>query len=275
MAQEKSLFERLDDISASQEDLLNAISGVDNKVDNTDARIANLERQIQNLKNQTNSTSINNNKPSEPPMKTFARHAYKSWRWFGSRKEFSKAKNLAILMTILMLVFGIASTVVTAISCNGYSPISSVENIWLIFSIIYLVFACVAPIKYEVNAFASKTPVNVEQDDTGMYFPEGGEKIFFRIFRWVTLLGVIGNIGWIWTHTSSISWLATVIEVLFAISIFASFFFNSYLYAQYCICWLEGNNLVTGQEVTIVKVPGAKNFALEKDLREKLPQLFE
>lgn len=269
MQKEKSLFDRCDDISASQEEILEAIKGLDNK-------ITNLEKQIRNPQSGPTSSSVNKQvRPSEPPMKTFARAARKSWRWLGDWHEFKKAKIASVLISFLMVLFGVISTIVTGISCNMYSPFSSVENIWLIFATIYLFFACKAPILYEVNAFANNTPLRSVRDDTGMVFPDGGEKKIFKIFRWITLVMIVFNIVWIWMHRSDISWLATVVEILFAASIVVAFFFNLSFYSQYSICWLNGNNLVTGQKVTLIKMPGFKNFALEKDVREKIPQLFE
>ena len=276
MLKEKSLFERLDDISASQNDLLNAIAGVGNKVDDADARIASLEKQIQSLQSKPTPLPVNQQvRSSEPPMKTFARQAKKSLRWLGNPREFNRAKIAAILTSLSMIILDIVSTIITGISCNMFSPFSGVENIWIVFAIIYFVFACKSSIKYEVNLFASGTPLRGERDDTGMVFPKSGEKKVFRIFRWITLIMMAFNIVWIWIHQSNISWLATLVEVLFAASIIVAFFVNINLYAQYCICWLEGNNLVTGQKVTLVKMPGFKSFALEKDVREKIPQLFE
>lgn len=277
MAKEKSLFERIDDISASQTDLLNAVAGVGNKVDDADARLANLEKQVLDLKRKQAIPIVNKQtQSSEPPLKTFARRAKKSWRWFGNDSEFSKAKIVAILTSFVMIVFGVTSTIITGISCGAYSVFSLFENAWIIvFSTIYLVMAFKATIKYEVNEFESNTPLRCERDDTGMVFPNGGEKRVFIVFRLITLISIVINIIWIWMHQSGISWLATFVEILFAISIIVEFFANSNLYAQYCICWLEGNNLTTGQKVTLIKMPGFKSFALEKDVREKFPDLFE
>lgn len=278
MPKDKSLFERLDDISATQEEILSAISGVGEKTSKSDARYLELEQRLSRLENQSKvpaPTITRSAQPSEPPVKTFARKAKKSWRWFGNRRQFIGSKALAIIFSFLMLALGITSTVITGISCGMYSPFSSIENIWLIFALIYLIFACKAPILYEVNAFASGTPLRGERDDVGMVFPNGGEKKVFKIFRWITIIIIPFNIIWIWINKSDISWLATLFEILFALSIIAAFFINIALYAQYCICWLEGHNLVTGQKVTLLKMPGAKNFSLEKEVREKIPQLFE
>lgn len=272
MAQDKSLFERLDNISSNQSDILNAISGVDEKVSSTDARLANIEKRLNNL--QSNNIS-RQTYPSEPPVKTFARNAKKSWRWFGNKKEFKRAKTIVVLFSLAVLIMCIVSTIITSISIGGYSPFTSIENIWLIFAIIYFVFACKAPINYEVNAFASNTPYRFERDDIGMVFPVGGEKRVFKIFRVIVLVFIVFNIIWIWMHQSNISWLATIVEVLFALLIIAASFINLLLYPHYCICWLEGKNLSTGQKVILLKMPGAKNFLVEKEAREFAPELFE
>jgi archaellum component FlaC len=50
MAEEKSLFERLDDISAGQSVILNEITGVKTQVSDTDSKITELEQEIQKLK---------------------------------------------------------------------------------------------------------------------------------------------------------------------------------------------------------------------------------
>lgn len=276
MVKEKSLFERLDDISADNAEILKAISGMNYKIEAANAHISKLEKQLQDSNHKPKEIlPTKQDQISEPPIKTFARRAKKSWRWFGNQQEFSRCKIAAVLVSLSMLLFGIVSTIVTGVSCSMYSPFSGIENIWLVFALIYFVFACKTPIKYEVNSFAINTPLAIERDDTGMVFPNSGEKKVFKVFRWITFVAIVINIVWIWMHKSNISWLATLLEVLFAGSIIVALFVNLNLYAQYCIGWLEGENLVTGQKVTLVKMPGQKGFALEKDVREKVPQLFE
>lgn len=50
MVEEKSLFERLDDISAGQSVVLNEITGVKTQVSDTNSKITELEQEIQKLK---------------------------------------------------------------------------------------------------------------------------------------------------------------------------------------------------------------------------------
>lgn len=277
MSSTKSLFERFDDISASTAEILNEIGAVNQKADDASARLASLEKEFQSFKQgQRTTQTVRQSVPRENPIKTFARTAKKSWRWFGNRKEFKRTKCWSIFTDLLVLILGFISTIITGISCGMYSPFSSIENIWLVFGIIYLAFAFKSRIVLDVDSFAAGNPYRVARDnDTGMVFPNGGEKRVFKVFRWITFVTVIVNIIWIWMHKSDLSALATIFEILFFLSIIASFIVNLLLHAQYSIGCLEGKNFTTGEKVTLLKMPGFKNFALEKDVREKFPQLFE
>lgn len=50
MVEEKSLFERLDDISAGQSTILNETTGVKTQVSDANSKIAELKQEIQKLK---------------------------------------------------------------------------------------------------------------------------------------------------------------------------------------------------------------------------------
>ena len=275
---EKSLFERLDDISSTQEDILDAINGVNDNLSDSERRISRLEQEIKQIKAQPiqqRQVAINKQiQPNEPPLKTFARQARKSWRWLGDKKEFAKAKNVAILLSVIALVFGLISSIVTTISCGMYSPFTGLENVWIVFLIIYIVFASKSRLKYDANLFGSATTFRCQRDEVGLVVPIGGEKVVFRVFRWITLISIVFNIVWIWMHQSDYSIAATIVEILFAVFIVISFFANVNLYAQYCIIWLDGRNLTTGEPVSLIRMPHAKNFITEKDAREKIPFLF-
>ena len=67
----------------------------------------------------------------------------------------------------------------------------------------------------------------------------------------------------------------TFMEILFLAAIIFSFFMNFNLYAQYAIIYVEGHNLTTKEEVTIVLPPGAKEFMLEEDFKKKMPFFYE
>lgn len=275
MPKDKSLFERLDEIHSSQEDILNAISGVNGRVDNSDEKIASLERQIQSLRSQQACRPITRTQPQEPPMKTFARRAHKSWRWFGSQKEFANRKTLAIVFEIVTLLLAIVSTIITGASCGAYSPFSSLENIWIIMTIILLVYDSNATWKYDVDTYSRNDPFRGEKDDINMYFPQGGEKRVFTTFRIITIIFIVFNIIWIWMYQSNLSALATVFEILFGLSLIPQFIGNLFLFADYCICVLDGKNINTGEDVTLIRMPGSKTFDLEKGVKKIIPQLFE
>ena len=115
MPEEKTVFGMLDDISASQSTILNEISGVKNKVVELEEQLKSKANQVQ--QNQTPKPQLNN----KEILQIFLKKAKKSWRWFGTRSEFSKAKTLSILSLVLLLVIGLIATIITSISCDIYT----------------------------------------------------------------------------------------------------------------------------------------------------------
>ena len=277
MSEQRNLFGILDDISANQAEILTSVTGVKTQVSESDQKIAELEKAIQELKRQQISKqTVTVNKPVQPQQSqkdilyAFLKKAKKSWRWFGNRSEFSKSKNLAIFSTFLMFIFGIASTVLTAISCKGYSYISIFENIWLICGLFFLTYGLKSQYIYEVNALASNSPLSYERDEVGMLFSDK-EKIIFRVFRWLAGIAAVANIIFMWTRKSDLTVFATIMEVLFVASIIFAFFMNLNHFSQYCIAWVEGNNLTTNEKVVLVRMPGDKGLMTEEEFRKKMP----
>ena len=279
MPEEKTVFGMLEEISAGQSNLLNEIAGVKGKVSESDARIAELEKEIKQLKTQptnvqprpiTNAPQPNN----KEILQTFLKKAKKSWRWFGTKTEFAKWKTLAIVSLITLLLVGLITTIVTSISCGIYSTFTFFENAWMVFGIIYLVFASKSRLTYEVNALASNSSTKYETDHLGMKFPRK-EKVVFRIFRWLAIISVIANIIFIWTRKSDFSVFATIMEVLFLGAIVFAFFMNLNLFAQYSIIWVEGHNLTTNEKVVLVLPPGAKQLMPEEEFKKKMPFFYE
>ena len=268
MPEEKTVFGMLDDISASQSTILNEISGVKNKVVELEEQLKSKANQVQ--QNQTPKPQLNN----KEILQIFLKKAKKSWRWFGTRSEFSKAKTLSILSLVLLLVIGLIATIITSISCDIYTTFTFFENAWMVFGIIYLVFASKSRLTYEANALASNSSTKYETDHLGMKFPRK-EKVVFRIFRWLAIISVIANIIFIWTRKSDFSVFATIMEVLFLGAIVFAFFMNLNLFAQYSIIWVEGHNLTTNEKVVLVLPPGAKQLMPEEEFKKKMPFFYE
>ena len=177
MAEEKSLFDRLDDIAATQADILDEVVGIKSQTSSTDSRISELEAEINRLKNNPQQKPQQVNRPQVTtnngltPFQLFLKKARKSWRWFGSRSEFKRQKNLAIISLIILLTIGLITTIVSSICFKMYSTFTFFENVWMVFAIISLVYAIKAQYKYEVHALASNSPEKYRRDKLDMMLP--------------------------------------------------------------------------------------------------------
>lgn len=280
MSEKNSLFEKLDDISAGQSDILCEIIGVKEQVSATDSRIAELEQEIQKLKTtpvESHSKIYANTQPKKDNeiLQIFLKQSKKSWRWFGSKSKFNKQKKLSIISFIALLILGLISSIVSSFCFQTYSTFTLFENIWLIFGIIYLTYACNTQLIYEVNNLASNSSTKYVKDVLGMMFPRK-EKAVFKIFRWLAIISVIANIFAIWTGIGkTIQISATVFEILFLVAIIFSYFANLNLFSHYSIIWVEGRNLTTKEKVVLVLPPGAKQLMPEEEFKKKMPFIYK
>ena len=270
----------LDNVTQKVEEF---VSSTNTKLDEHESRLASLEAMSQEFNRRqmqpqaqapTASKPLANNMSEKEVMHWFFRTSKKSWRWFGNQHELNKSRSLAIFSHVLLLVIGLVSTIVTSISVKIYTTFTLFENIWLIFGIILLVYAIKTKLKYESGELARNTNYKYKQDQYGLWNP-GKEKVVFKIFRWLGIISVVGNIAYIWIKMSNISWIATVLEVLFLGAIMFSFFMNVTLFAQYTIIYLEGKNMKGTEQITLVWDPMIKKFLPEGEYKKKIPFLFE
>ena len=263
MADERSLFERLDSIEATGE--------------STNKMVAQILGILQNQK----PAAITQPQPQQPKpnnqeiLQQFLKQSKKSWRWFGTRAEFGKWKTLAIISLLILLIVGLATSIISTICFKMYSIFTFFENAWMVFGIIYLVYASKTQLTYEANALAANSSYKYETDKLGMKFPRK-EKVVFRIFKWAAIISVPCNIICIWAGMGkSNQVLATIMEIVFLCAIIFAFFMNLNLYAQYSIIWVEGHNLTTKEKVVLVLPPGAKQLMPEEEFKKKMPFFYE
>lgn len=269
METETNLFGKLDEISSKLDKISEAVGVGQQNVSNSEERIDQLEKKLQSLQSKPVSKPTSQNHNS---LKIFARRARKSWRWFGNSQKFKKSKLLALLFVCLNIVLGVIAVIVTTKSCNLFTTFTAFEIVNWVVAIYASVMLLKAPIKYEVNSFAIGSIFSCKFDDTGMAFP-GKEKVYIKVFRWIGVIAAIANIAYIWINKSNLSVIATIVEVLFIVSIILNWLFSISFYAQYAICWLEGRNLNTNEPVTIVR-DNISGFMLEKEFRDRFPSLL-
>jgi len=258
---------------------LNEVTGVKNLVSDSDSRINELEKEIQDLKKQASSnisvTNSNNVRKSRnlTTFEQFVKQANKSWRWFGSSSEFRKWKILAICSLLILLIIGLITTIVST-SCFGmYSTFTFFENAWMVFDIIYLVYAAKAQYIYEIDELAIYSSSKYDVDKVGMKFPSK-EKAVFRVFKWLAIISTVCNIIAIWAGMGKNNQAgATIMEILFLASIIFAYLINLNLFAQYSIIWVEGHNLTTKERVVIVALPNVNKLMTEEEFKKKMPDL--
>jgi len=279
MADERNLFGMIDEISANQAEILGEITGVKTHASDTDVKIAALEQEISKLKNQptTQPRPVNAipQKSDQEILQTFLKQSKKSWRWFGTKGEFTKWKTLAIISLLILLIVGLVTSIVSTVCFKMYSTFTFFENVWMIFGIVYLVYASKTQLTYEVNALAANSSTKYDTDKLGMKFPRK-EKVVFRIFKWLAIISAPCNIICIWAGMGKGNQVfATIMEVLFLAAIIFAFFMNLNLFAQYSIIWVEGHNLTTKEKVVLVLPPGAKQLMPEEEFKKKMPFFYE
>ena len=208
-------------------------------------------------------------------LRLFLIKTEKSYRWFGNKHQFKNSKTLAILANVLVLLLGIASTVMTAICFGFYSTFTLFENIWLIFSIVIMAFLSKNFLTNEIYALASNSPIKYKKDKLGMMLPKNN-KIVFILFKWFALVAIALNIVFIWFGLGkNLQLVATILEGLFLVSIILAFVATYRFYSKYSIVWLEGHKVDTQEKVVLVLLPGAKELITEEEFKNKLPSLFE
>ena len=268
----------LDSVSQKVEEF---VSLTNTRIEEHDVRLAKLEVWSQEFNRRkmepqavlTKKASTNQPNDKEV-MHWFFRNSKKSWRWMGNKQEFNKTRSLAIFSHVLLLLIGLIASIVTSVSVKIYTTFTFFENIWMILGIFLLIYALKSRIKYESGELAKNNNYKYKQDQFGLWNP-GKEKIIYRIFRWITLISIFGNIIYIWVEKSSISWLATIIEVLFLGAAVFSFFMNVSLFAQYSIIYIEGKNMKGTEYVTLVWDPFVKKLMTEEEYKQKIPYIFD
>ena len=279
MAEERNLFGMIDKISANQAEILDEITGVRTRVSDADIKIAALEQEISKLKNQpavqSRSVNITPQKSDQEVLQTFLKQSKKSWRWFGTKGEFIKQKTLVIISLLILLIVGLVTSIASTICFKMYSTFTFFENMWMIFGIIYLVYASKAQLTYEVNALAANSSTKYDTDKLGMKFPRK-EKVVFRIFKWLAIISAPCNVIGIWAGMGKDNQVfATIMEALFLAAIIFALFMNLNFFAQYSIIWVEGHNLTTKEKVVLVLPPGAKQLMSEEEFKKKMPFFYE
>lgn len=259
MADERSLFERLNSIEET--------SKANNQM---------LEQLLGTLK------SEQIQQPSQSPRMSdkdillkFLKEAKKSLRWFGTKAEFNRTRNLAIIANIILIAVGIITAIISTISFRMYSTFTLFEDIWIIFGIVTLSYLLHNQLTNEVNDLARHSPSKYQRDEAGMFYPTK-TKLSFRIFKWLSFISIVGNVICVWSGMAKdAKIIVTIMEVLFFGAMIFALIATSNFYLMYSIPWVEGHSLTAKERVVLVLPPGGKQLMTEEEFRNKFPIFYE
>lgn len=262
MAEDKNLFERLDNIES--------MSLANNKM------LGELLDALQDDEPQPSKQQEQEKPASDQGIFfTFLKKATKCYRWFGTKAEFKKSKKLAIIANLILLGIGIVTSIVTSICFRIYSTFTFFENIWLIFSVVILTFLSHDNYINEVNDLAAHSPDKYRRDEIGM-LTSVKTKTVFNVFKWLSLISAPLNIVGVWVGLGhDLKILASVVETLFLGAMIFALVTTYNFFSMYAIPWIEGLSLTKKEKVVLVALPGTKQLMAEEDFKAKMPHLYE
>ena len=262
MAEERTVFDRLDKIESDNETSKKMLEDILNEIKNEKNGNHKLEKRIEPKQN------------DQEIFLQFLRGSKKYRRFFGSYNEFNREKGFAIFSIIVSLIIGLVATVVSSISFRMYSTFTFFENAWMVCCIFYLIYDVKAKQLYDAEAMASNSSKKYLRDEIGMPVPVK-EKLMFRIFKWCAIFSPMCNIVAVWVGLGkSLNVPLTIIEAFYLLSVFAILFTNMIFYDDYSIIWVEGKSFLSGEYVTLVRLPASKSWMLESDFKKKFPVMF-
>lgn len=201
----------------------------------------------------------------------FIKRATKKYRWMGKTREYQTAKALALTTIALMIIFGVVSTILTVRSTLIYS-FSVFENLMVLSSFWQFSYIIHAKILYETSELASNNTYQFMQDADGVWRDTNQEKKRYKIIRWLSYIAVVCNIIGIWTFpeaTKSVG--ATILEILFLISVIGSRFVCVYFFSNYGPIYMVGKDEKGIKDVTIVFDPLLKQFVPVEEYEKHFP----
>ncbi len=266
MANNDTIFGKLDQILENQSAMMDSFSNANNN----NEKIAQLEEEIKKLKSesQTNNLTKSNSDP-RAAFRKFLKSAKKSLRWFGSESSFNRTKFAAVILSLFTMIAIVVATVISTTCFQMYSTFTLFEDIWFIFVVINIVRVVKAQQVYDIYSLERNSPFNYNTDPVGMIFLDK-EKTSNKVMRILAIISAICNIICIWTPLGKgMQVPELIIELLVAALIIASSMVTRFVFVQYDIICVKGKSEETCESVSLVFMPGAKEFITEEDFKKK------
>ena len=259
MSENKTVFDRVDD--------------VESKVDDVSAKMDNLSAKIDDLLSvkQTATTSRQTENP-QVVLKRFISKAKKEYCWLGSESDFQKEKRLALIFLAILMGTIILSTIFTSIAFGMYSTFTLFENIWLIMMCFIASYLVKAKRFYDCYEFSLASCFRFEPDADGV-LRMGAPNKKYKLFLVLTCICAVLNIIVAWTENNGgMAFLATVFELaVIGLSIFVFNFKALDFFYGYSNLRFTGTNETSGAKVVLIFEPIMNKLYTEEDYLKKFP----
>lgn len=246
MSENKTVFERLDEIDAK---LDKAISG----------------------KSQSETIQLPRENP-QATLKRFISRAKKEYMWLGSREDFEKEKRTTFLFVWVLIGVGLLATLFTSIAFKLYSTFTSFENIWLVMMLCTVKYIHKSQYYHECFEFSENSFFHFELDADGV-LRCGQLKKRYKWFSVITCICALCNIIVVWMEANIIlALLATIFELaLGVLSIYVFYFKALDYFCGYCHLRFTGRNDSNTQTISIIYDPTFNKLYTEEEYKKQFP----
>lgn len=246
MSENKTVFERLDEIDAK---LDKAISG----------------------KSQSETIQLPRENP-QATLKRFISRAKKEYMWLGSREDFEKEKRTTFLFVWVLIGVGLLATIFTSIAFKLYSTFTLFENIWLIMMLCTVKYIHKSQYYHDCFEFSENSFFHFELDADGV-LRCGHLKKRYKWFSVITCICAVCNIIVVWMEANNmLALLATIFELaLGVLSIYAFYFKVLDYFSGYCQLRFMGRNDSNTQTISIIYDPILNKLYTEEEYKKQFP----
>lgn len=246
MSENKTVFERLDEIDAK---LDKAISG----------------------KSQSETIQLPRENP-QATLKRFISRAKKEYMWLGSREDFEKEKRTTFLFVWVLIGVGLLTTIFTSIAFKLYSTFTLFENIWLIMMLCTVKYIHKSQYYHDCFEFSENSFFHFELDADGV-LRCGHLKKRYKWFSVITCICAVCNIIVVWMEANNmLALLAMIFELaLGVLSIYAFYFKVLNYFSGYCQLRFTGRNDSNTQTISIIYDPILNKLYTEEEYKKQFP----
>lgn len=246
MSENKTVFERLDEIDAKLDKVVSGAS----------------QREGMQI-------------PRENPqiaLKRFIGRAKKEYMWLGTQSEFEHEKQTAFRLLWLLVGVGLLATIFSTIAFKLYSTFTLFENIWLIMMLCTIKYIRKAQYHYDCFDFSENSFFRFELDADGV-LRCGTLKKKYKWFTVITCICVFCNIIVVWMEANAVlALIATLFELaLGALSIYIFYFKALDFFCGYNHLRFTGRNDANTQTVVLIYDPLMNKLYTEEDCLKQFP----